>query len=103
MSEHIEPALSAEEWEQVADYNAEPDMTWRRAIHREDRTGSIAAQIAQLNFLYPANDPRKITRDWIRELREVAEDYKFRGIDPNPFETLNRMADVLASYLPPEP
>ena len=61
----------------------------------------VPAAIAYLNAALPDDDPRKITWAMVDELRGVAGDYEYRGLDPCPFDTLNAYADALASYLPP--
>jgi hypothetical protein len=85
----IEPALTAEQWAEVLDGSA----------------GSVgllmsesAECMARANHYLPDNDPRKITRadvDQLRRLNKAWLGFEFVGLIP-------RLADRLAALLPPE-
>ncbi len=100
----IDPALTADEW--VAVRNGEMNV----ADHFiEIDASGIAGGEARLwpavvaigNDKLRDDDPRKITGEWIAELRlsakQIEED---RG--PLPRNRLAEMADALESYLPPQ-
>jgi hypothetical protein len=114
----IDPALTAEEWATVpwADRVtffacvegtgltiADGSPTPRVGIHVE--RDDLSALIALANAALPDSDPRKIRREWMRELRERALDHPI-GVDnksadiPDPI--LTEIAAALESYLPPE-
>lgn len=123
MSDRIEPALDAEEWEsKVARRGAgypsfiampEPGLTVVGAASAYEHeqsvevvTGAIPALIALANAALPDDDPRKITRSTVNELRAVAAQLPTMGAGPNgediPDPDLSHLADALESYLPPE-
>lgn len=94
----IEPALSAEEWK------AFPDP---RTLGNVDLPGTIA----RCNAMLPDADPRKITWAMVDVLRDEAVGIGSGGLagrEDTPYRTqrqreeaLQRIADALASYLPP--
>ena len=108
MSEKIEPALSAEGWEeflawagywiadevltQVWPFTASPDNDALRP------SVAVPATIAVANQLLPDSDPRKITREKIQAILDVL------GIVPSgPVKAgVEAFAGALESYLPPE-
>lgn len=122
MSEKIKPALTEQEWRDGrVQFVGLPELVFHDdgdgmefVVRAPDGTISeklkfslapdvdLPALIALANASLPDSDPRKITREWVRELRGVAEDYEYRGLDPNPYDTLRGIADALESYLPPE-
>jgi hypothetical protein len=63
------------------------------------------ALVALANAALPDTDPRKITREWVRKIREVSEQYENTWDDTKggsyPDPLLVQIADALASYLPP--
>ena len=120
MAETIAPALTPEEWQQksalleahmgrdtavsVVDshFVLRAHDTWRG----ERYTAAVSATphhlvriIALANAALPDDDPRKITRVTIAEIRNAAEnvDHEWGGPDAD----LWRIADVLESFLPP--
>jgi hypothetical protein len=63
--------------------------------------------IALANAALPADDPRKITREWITALRDMEPQgvESFRGFDETAQRTeamIQQMIAALESYLPPE-
>lgn len=148
MSEKIEPALAAEVWAKIRQYknhglfavialeggnDTEIGAIASRATRcgdwdaaeREDNRKREAAAIAALNDALPDDDPRKITRDKIRLLRETVGEFAVQWqIDLEHLEAevaraatkggrvrakevervvgLVALADALESYLPPE-
>jgi hypothetical protein len=110
MTDIIEPALTPEQWAKgipkVYGYDdGSVFLDWRVSPMRLD--DGPHAIIAALNAALPDDDPRKITQAMIAVLREFAEapGYGWSDADGNNFpnEELTRIADALASYLPPEP
>lgn len=93
MSEKIEPALSAEEWARKREDGLDlyDDFV-------SDRPGSGPRIIAAINDDLPDDDSRKITREWVIELRRVAQAFPSLG----ELREIAAMADALESYLPPE-
>jgi hypothetical protein len=57
---------------------------------------NLATVIALANAALPNDDPHKITRAMIDEIRHASDEVPYAGIE------LDRIADALASYLPPE-
>lgn len=128
MSEKIEPALSADEWfvPQIARPHLYCLSEERVGLSFGDgsvapRTGidveieDVPAIIALANAALRDSDRRKITREWINELRYAADTLKpiaYLAATPQPTErdrelmdtstVLSVIADALASYLPPE-
>lgn len=122
MSDAIDPALDAEEW-RVRRF--EPLSEPALSVHDDgdgiefvthDDSGRMtgkykieywspddhAGVIALLNSGLPDTDPRKITREWVREIRGAARDYALPDGFLHSGDVLNRIADALESYLPPE-
>ena len=111
MSEKIQPALSAIEWEEAkAHARMFGEGSFRLAeAHVGDSPEACAYLIALNNAELPESDPRKITRGWVVALRAEAErgrraesrgdDAGFSAIDP---DTADHIANALESYLPPE-
>jgi hypothetical protein len=123
MSEKIEPALSAEEWEAIAspenvsgcfdlDYDAriEDDADIRYEERHKNLTG--AAIIAVMNNRLSDDDPRKMDLSWVLAIRSCAMDVEAAYENPGPsyqnpearerLTLLNQIAEALESYLPPE-
>lgn len=105
----IEPAVTSEQWARHSD-------TFRRvwmieAVDEQD----FAALIALANAALKDDDPRKITREKVRLVRELADLAWLRAKSfkiAEPFATQNadraraeveQFADALESYLPPLP
>lgn len=61
---------------------------------------SFAKEIARANAALPDDDPRKITWEMVDELRFASERNEREG-DVDLAGSLNRIADILARYLPP--
>ena len=114
MNEPIAPALTPEEWEEAAiegelysraeplKIETEPDgITLRRTdgLPRdpEINRGDIPVAISLLNFSLPDTDPRKITWEMVDALRGQLT-VSMTGAQ---FDITQRLADALASYLPP--
>ena len=114
MSEKIEPALTAEEWQYWLGDRGYLDLTldagmdaMAYSLHQ-----SRAAIIALANAALPDSDPRKITRALVAMLRDAADLHIGNHNDRcgseckgECFESAReavRMADALSSYLPPE-
>jgi hypothetical protein len=108
--EQVEPALSAEEWHEYEIRNADGSTL---GVGR--MPGTIAVTIKELSpdgedvFPAPAvialandalhpDDPRKITREWITDLRRISASHPEHG----DFTELLTIAAALESYLPPE-
>jgi hypothetical protein len=125
MSGKIEPALTAGQWgpmpPRVANYtlsNGAIVHLGPREIGIQDNWGEaaaapLAAVIALANHALPDSDPRKITRTQINALRfaavalrEKGEKMLAAGISPGIEDeqafTVDKLADALESYLPPE-
>jgi hypothetical protein len=120
----VEPALTADDWAGGVywDYSATRRPAASDDTPHVELTGDDArrAVIALANAELPADDPRKITRDWVgllgtaqKEARIAAPVYcsNSEGGQPCPecqaaLDTfcarLRGMADALAAYLPPD-
>ena len=85
----IPPALTAEEWKRR--------ITISEACDRY----SEAAVIALANAALPDDDSRKITWAMVEALRGCAGDFETSSKSHSCYRNLHRIADVLASYLPP--
>lgn len=114
----IEPALTAEEWEQRT-YRS---ITGREFSHIEaqgvqlhdngvmvlvgldddrDINASPAALIALANAALPDSDPRKITREKIEHMKAIAESIRPTTSNESHIGFLEEFATALESYLPP--
>lgn len=119
MTDHIEPALSAEEWAVAAiegnaaltsetmvpmDIMTEPHLlSLARAGEEVDILAEHApAVIALLNAMLPAADPRKITPEMLSLFDHCAEWARGEG-DENLADRAQAAIHALASYLPPPP
>lgn len=129
MSDRIEPALDAEEWEsKVARRGAgypsfiamlEPGLTVVGAASAYEHeqsvevvTGALPALIALANAALPDTDPRKITREKVELIRDGVQQIAAAVDDMRPSTekadaralsvALGAFADALESYLPPE-
>ncbi len=87
----VEPALTAEEWERSRVRSTDYMI--------EDASGGCeyAKVIALANAALPDTDPHKITAKMVETLRNMWY------VDQEGEMLLNRIADVLESYLPPRP
>jgi hypothetical protein len=94
MSEKIEPALTPEQWK-IAHTGA-IDVC---GLYYQ---GDGAMAIAIINAELPDTDPRKITREWIQHLRTASDRVEDLEGDGTVWRALDRIADALQSYLPPE-
>lgn len=114
MTDHIEPALTAEEWrdgEFDSHYvntptslqidhkgrvfaTSDPDGDDRASVilNESHDFAALYKLIALANAALPDGDPRKITREIVDQLRSTRGEY----LDFSAF------GDALASYLPPE-
>jgi hypothetical protein len=93
MSEKIEAALSPIEWQEVRELEGRQGLVYELSYIGWIATARrIPASIAILNDALPDSDPRKITRERVDLLAEIAKEYPL----------LQPLADALASYLPPE-
>jgi hypothetical protein len=117
MTDRILPALSAAAWREVREYLASnspiPLGEYLQAIVDDQQEtarwsleNTAAGMIAALNDALPDSDPRKITRETVRYLRELANflesvSEERTGI-AEPEMQLRAIADALESYLPPE-
>jgi hypothetical protein len=106
MTERIEPALTAEEWASIQAGNGIPYMTRCSVVDdlRGLDDGDTHAAIAYANHLLPDSDPRKITREMVDDLRMAASGlrHEYGSVDEDA-ASVDRVSDVLESYLPPEP
>jgi hypothetical protein len=111
----IEPALTAEEW-----VRARAFLPFRDPRNVAELThapkGRLAAEIALANDALPDTDPRKITRDFVFDMRETAALARDAlavygapatwGNAPRSLLVIIERAEAhvhaLASYLPPE-
>lgn len=96
MPDQIEPALTPSEWARVPEHAAHDGL--QNAIAIAVRARRFPSVIALSNSTLPDNDPRKITPDRIKAMRDCAEQLGLMGYDDY---GLQRFADALASYLPP--
>ena len=120
MTDRIEPALSAEEWEAYQDTRLRAGDLYVEGNSRArwedyELPPTTAGAIAILNHELPNSDPGKITRAMVQDLRESArlahDALKVYGPEEtwgNTPRTLAAMADrgmshaaALESYLPP--
>lgn len=99
----IKPALTPEEWQGAMEQ-------WRSGtVDVEDLLGLSANNQSTRKQMHAAaalclyGQPFGFTREDVKELRAVAEDYEYRGLDPSPFDTLNALADRIEALLPPTP
>lgn len=122
MSDAISPALTAEEWahrefvrgvprreHQIFGYVGEEDgllhLGWDAEPLHPVTVNSIPAVLALANAALEDDDKRKITREWVAELRELVTLLRDGSDIPRLAErtaVLSDAADALASYLPPE-
>lgn len=116
MSDPTAPALSAEEWAKrefaEGDISFDATMgrftvvmdTWSDYGSTDRDVKRLPALIALANAALPDTDPRKITREMVAQLRRAADlmcEAKWGVLEPEG-NTVARIADALASYLPPE-
>ena len=101
MADRIEPAASPHEW-QVFLANG-MDQLMPRYFAQCDHPSFIAKHNAAL----PDSDRRKITREWVTALRQIAQaiedaDVMETEVPPEHAPVLRAFANALESYLPPE-
>jgi hypothetical protein len=120
MTDRIEPALGESWWARLSRGVSDVIAQDGRLIAKGDRDAHVAgipalsvvpseephAAIAFLNSYLPKSDPRKITREHVKQLRLVAEhlratDSDLVGETMVARDTLRALADALESYLPP--
>lgn len=97
MSNEIKPAMDDFQWRQFR--NAGKDQLMPRYFAQCDH----ASFIAKHNDALPDDDPRKITREDVEELRAADERIRGEWDHPNNPEppTLRNLAAKLAALLPP--
>jgi hypothetical protein len=119
MTDRIEPALTAEEWKQrivgyLEDY--EDGVPYVKdgefGVGGDTYFGTVnpVQAIALANAALPDDDPRKITREWVIDIRDIADSLageiaEWVGDSPRTEAQIARLrgyADALESYLPPE-
>lgn len=100
----IEPALTPEEWASVEGEKRERTTTRHYEVDAILENHDPAKFIAVYNAALPDSDPRKITREWVETLRDIAElNLKKRTrLDRLAGPCLESIANALESYLPPE-
>lgn len=104
MTDRIEPALTATQWASV--YAVKRAGILQDTLLTLDTADlGLAGLIAAANAALPDSDPRKITRAMVEEIREAAASHAAYDSLPQ-FAALaarvQRIADALSSYLPPE-
>lgn len=101
----IEPALTAEEWSDIAgvpgEYPNIQTVNTRGIVIRAVSVGAPEIAIAVLNNLLPDPDPRKITHDGVAALRAIVERAPESWADRDADARAKTLLDALASYLPP--
>jgi len=114
----IKPALTADEWRDrvgiinwpttgereegcaFIDFDGDLCITYDTAVCAQGvRSEEVKVVLALANHALFDGHPIKITRDDVRLLRAIADDYEFRGTSDN--EDLNKLAAKLAALLPP--
>ena len=103
MSEKIEPAMTQAQWEHMKREHSAGIALLPGAGNAQQ----CASMIAAYNDALPDSDPRKITRDDIEALRRICRSavYQFQkstGAVLPDGKVVERIADALESYLPPE-
>jgi hypothetical protein len=102
MSETIPPALSETEWATLGpNGSGHPIMPSCVADLEYLDPRDSAKAIAVANANYPDDDPRKITWAMVDQLRVCAEEFETSSKSHTCYRGLRRLADILASYLPP--
>lgn len=124
MSEEIAPALTPEEWalrlsgqmsDEVRNLNLGDGIpimdsghlavTYDTGYPQPVEMSQLPAVIALANAALPDSDRRKITRAWVKALREASVVWASgNGVIQDDEQTarVHAIADALASYLPPE-
>jgi hypothetical protein len=97
VTDHIEPALTPDEWRMIRGRLTVHEMMLDESVKR----GLYAMAIALLNDFIPDADPRKITREKVVRLR-VGSDPEMVGPIMEHRDALIEIADALESYLPRE-
>lgn len=130
MTDKIEPALTAEQWSDLArdalilgdpqDKHSPRIVADEEGLSVQDDWGEatgapLPAVIAIANAALPDTDPRKITREKVAAMRQAADEFlSYLGRDYGPKDNWGRapeyfaafgtetikFADALASYLP---
>ena len=104
MSDTIKPALSPFQWNSIRRDGDVWSVTTAQmpldagSVPRVTRA-SAPLYLALANHALPDADPRKITRNMVNALREIADDSPW---DESLGLVLNGIAEVLESYLPPK-
>ena len=116
MTEKIEPALSAKEFATLGP-NGVGHPIMPSSLGDLDGLGveDLPKAIAIANHLLPDSDPRKITREWVRAIRNAVTALPERRDDTEWITSaqvqatsevhravLDLIADALESFLPPE-
>jgi hypothetical protein len=119
MTDRIEPALTPEEWEEArtkGPLRPDADDWYQFTMSGRPSAGHAVKSIAVLNDALPADDQRKITRQRLWDLREVAALARDAlapygpeatwGTVPRTLSAMIRRVEAfelaLESYLPPE-
>lgn len=100
MSAEIQPALTPDEWADLARPAYAPGTLARDGYAMRLLPNRPLAFFAVANDALPDDDPRKITWAMVDEIRAAAEEFETSW--PRGHRYLLRVAtDVLAPYLPP--
>jgi hypothetical protein len=99
MTDRIEPALDEHWWERVRWLKQRGDLKGALLSMGTEELG-LAGLIAAANEALKDDDPRKITHRAVATLRDAAREAELEGLR---YQDLLALADVLESYLPPDP
>ena len=116
MTDRIEPAWNADMLSWIQNDPGDVRLALDRGMDNiaYDLKGQLPNLIALANAALSDDDPRKITREWVAELRTTASEIDVqlrnphwrmaddRSLAVHRARTLRTMADALESYLPPE-
>jgi hypothetical protein len=116
MTDNIHPALTPEEWKEQYAVRPEGTAMWPISFHREyrglhipvtadvaltvEKPKTIIAIMAAANASLPDDDPRKLTRDMVDDLRDAAAFYADNHRS-SMFRAVKRVADAIEAILPP--
>jgi hypothetical protein len=96
----ITPALTLEEWTAWHSPN-DPPISERGVSYIGEWADSYPALIALANAALPGDDPRKITRSTVIDLRMAASSLRHEcGQEDEDAANLERIASALAAFLP---
>lgn len=94
----IAPALTPREWTEIRNGTSAAVFELPNFMYDPIEPEDVRSSIAKLNFLLSDGDPRKITHERLKNMRDRMEQLALEGYD---VDELSRFADALASYLPP--